>query len=480
MAHHAQAVIDSPISETKVTRTTRLSDIKPPVRWAKAQPIQKNEIDDDKIALKAGDYPTTPALRNRLVEAGIIEAQAAKEATPDAVATNDCVPIGTAPNGAPVFLDLAKLLSGRMLVQGSSGAGKSKTLRRVVEEAHDYLTVFLVDPEGEFGNLAAHIGATSIKASDIANDGLTAAALRARHHRLPLHIDLSDLAPDIRIEKASAFLSGIIAAPKEDWGNTVMVVVDEAHLLAPHMAASAKDAEMKRLGIATLTELVSRGRKRGICCVLATQRLAKLATSVESEMHNVLIGLNVFDRDIARASALLGFSASNGEALRHLQPGQFYAFGPALSKEPVLALIAPTVTEHLGATPQLMPSAYASMDEARATLQIDQLPTSNAGGGRPAIGPAGQGRGADAFLLHPSAVLGTQIARALRVISPNATTASDLAKHIPAAAEEVDLALDLLSQMGIVDTVPRSENRIVRLSARLRRLVTDVPVVGLS
>src|SRR3546814_18314532 len=57
------------------------------------------------------------------------------------------------------------------------------TLRKIIEEAFDFTTIILVDPEGEFGNLAAHIGATSLKACELTADGLTAAAARARQHR---------------------------------------------------------------------------------------------------------------------------------------------------------------------------------------------------------------------------------------------------------------------------------------------------------
>lgn len=194
-----------------------------------------------------------------------------------------------------------------MLLQGGSGAGKSRTMRRIVEEAFDYVQTMIVDPEGEFGNLAAHIGATTLKAAEIAADGLTAAAARARHHRIALHLDLTDLDPEQRIIKASAFFAGLVGAPREDWKHTVLVAIDEGHLLAPHLAGSARDAETRRLGVATLTDLCARGRKRGIAPIIATQRLAKLSSSVVSELQNFLIGINVFDRDIARAADILGF-----------------------------------------------------------------------------------------------------------------------------------------------------------------------------
>ncbi len=87
------------------------------------------------------------------------------------------MPLGETDRGT-LYLDLNRLLAGRCLIQGSSGAGKSATLRHLVEEVHDYLTMMIIDPENEFSNLAEHIGAASIHASEIATDGLTAAALR--------------------------------------------------------------------------------------------------------------------------------------------------------------------------------------------------------------------------------------------------------------------------------------------------------------
>jgi len=147
------------------------------------------------------------------------------------------VPLGRS-STSPLELDLGKLMAGRCLIQGTSGAGKSQTLRRIIEEAFDYLTTIIIDPKGEFANLAAHIGATTVIARDYANDGLTALALRTRQHRIALHLDLTDLEPDHRIEKAAAFFAGLLSTPREHWAHTVLVCIDEAHLLAPHMAAS--------------------------------------------------------------------------------------------------------------------------------------------------------------------------------------------------------------------------------------------------
>ena len=442
------------------------------------------------------DFPTTKAVQAHLVAAGRVEGErpladrkpdgkasrplkTSQPSMPPAppIAPASSIPLGDSDKGT-IHLDLNRLLAGRCLIQGSSGAGKSATLRHIVEEAHDFLTTIIMDPEGEFGNLAEFIGAATVRAREITSDGLTATALRARHHRLPLHLDLSDLEPDARIQKAAAFLAGLMISPRKDWANTVMVVIDEAHLLAPHLAASARDAETRRLGVATLTDLCARGRKRGIAPVIATQRLAKLAASVQSELQNVLIGLNVFDRDIARAAELLGFGPAKAAALRNLLPGEFFAFGPALCHRPTLVRVSPSVTTHVGATPALMASADLSVGQAHGLLELDRLQDL---GIKHDPAPMGKGiRAIDNFLLHSNAGPATQIVVALRTISPNASTATDLARHVGVGIETVNDALDLLGAIGAVDTMPRGETRIARLSTRLRLRTADVPVVGLA
>lgn len=387
------------------------------------------------------------------------------------------VPIGRHSSGS-LDLDLDRLLAGRMLLQGGSGAGKSRTMRRIVEEAFDYVQTMIVDPEGEFGNLAEHIGATTLKASEIAADGLTAAATRARHHRIALHLDLTDLDPEQRIMKASAFFAGLVGAPREDWKHTVLVAIDEGHLLAPHHAGSARDAETRRLGVATLTDLCARGRKRGIAPVIATQRLAKLSSSVISELQNFLIGINVFDRDIARAADILGFSRSEADRLRTLAAGEFYALGPALSRVPVLAKIDPTITEHLGATPALHAASDIVGAEAERLLDLSALREAPAT--RDASLAMKGTRALDAFLLDDAAPVATAICGALRRIAPNATTAAELARHLAMPREAVDQALDILAALNAVDTMPRGEDRMARLHARLRARLSDVAVVALA
>ena len=65
-------------------------------------------------------------------------AKGSRSATPIRApeAADNRVPLGHHSTGT-LSLDLDRLLAGRLLIQGSSGAGKSKTLRRIIEEAFE-------------------------------------------------------------------------------------------------------------------------------------------------------------------------------------------------------------------------------------------------------------------------------------------------------------------------------------------------------
>ena len=198
-----------------------------------------------------------------------------------------------------------------------------------------------------------------------------------------------------------------------------------------------------------------------------------------SELQNFLVGLNVFDRDIARAADLLGFSSKDADNLRKLAPGEFYAMGPAMAPVPLLAKIDPTITEHLGATPELQAAADLDDSEAERLLDLAALKELPSGHRDGALAMKGL-RALDSFLIDPAAPAAAAIIGALKRIAPNATTAADLATHLQVEREAVDEGLDILSALNAIDTMPRAEHRIARLHARLRAKISDVTVVGLA
>jgi DNA helicase HerA-like ATPase len=112
------------------------------------------------------------------------------------------------------------------------------------------------------------------------------------------------------------------------------VVVDEAHVFCPQVG------EAESAG--AVIDLATRGRKRGFCAVLATQRLSKLHKDAAAECNNKLIGRTGLDVDVKRAADELGLGKDRWRELRDLDAGEFFAFGPAISREVVKVKIGPS------------------------------------------------------------------------------------------------------------------------------------------
>lgn len=53
----------------------------------------------------------------------------------------------------PVEIDIPTLIDTRLLIQANSGAGKSWTVRRLLEQTHGKVQQIIIDPEGEFASL---------------------------------------------------------------------------------------------------------------------------------------------------------------------------------------------------------------------------------------------------------------------------------------------------------------------------------------
>src|SRR5690606_2979111 len=136
-----------------------------------------------------------------------------------------------------------------------------------------------------------------------------------------------------QMRAAAAFLGGLFDADRDFW-YPMLVVVDEAQLFAPAAGGEVSD-DARKLSLGAMTNLMCRGRKRGLAGVIATQRLAKLAKNVAAEASNFLMGRTFLDIDMARAGDLLGMDRRGTEMFRDLQKGHFVALGPALSRRPL-------------------------------------------------------------------------------------------------------------------------------------------------
>ncbi|MBO9601136.1 MAG: ATP-binding protein [Novosphingobium sp.] len=276
------------------------------------------------------------------------------------------IQIGADDRGAPVQVDVEELLATRLLVQGNSGSGKSHLLRRLLEESAGIVQQIVIDPEGDFVSLADIFDHVIIDASAYSAAELSRLAARIRKHRASVVLALDGLEVEAQMRCAALFLSALFDAPHEQWF-PALVVVDEAQLFAPAAAGDVSD-EARRLSLGAMTNLMCRGRKRGLAGIVATQRLAKLAKNVAAEASNFLMGRTFLDIDMARAADLLGMERRQAEQIRDLARGQFLGLGPAISRRPVSTRIGPVRTGARSAPQKLAPLPAASADELHALL----------------------------------------------------------------------------------------------------------------
>lgn len=292
------------------------------------------------------------------------------------------IEMGQTTAGAAAAMDLEELLATRLLVQGNSGSGKSHLLRRLLEQSAPWVQQAIVDPEGDFVTLAEHFGHLVIEAEDHTERGLQVAGERARLHRVSTVLNLEGLDAENQMRRAAAFLGGLFDINRDHW-YPMLVVVDEAQLFAPAVAGEVSD-EARKLSLGAMTNLMCRGRKRGLAGIIATQRLAKLAKNVAAEASNFLMGRTFLDIDMARAADLLGMERRQAEAFRDLERGQFMALGPALSRRPLRLNIGPTATSPRNSTPRLMPLPEAALEDMRAVILAAPPPDASRPQRRPA------------------------------------------------------------------------------------------------
>ena len=276
------------------------------------------------------------------------------------------ISIGNDGTGNPVLVDVEELLATRLLVQGNSGSGKSHLLRRLLEESAPMVQQVVIDPEGDFVTLADEYGHVVIDAGDYNEREIVKMAARIREHRASVVLSLESLELEAQMRCAATFLSTLFDAPRDHW-YPALVVVDEAQMFAPVAAGDVSD-EARRLSLAAMTNLMCRGRKRGLAGVIATQRLAKLAKNVAAEASNFLMGRTFLDIDMARAADLLGMERRQAEQIRDLERGRFLGLGPAIARRPVAVKIGSVKTGTRGGTHKLMPPPITTGEDFQELL----------------------------------------------------------------------------------------------------------------
>ena len=254
------------------------------------------------------------------------------------------VEIGRSAQG-PTMIDLGRLLKTRLLITAGSGGGKSWCLRRFIEQAYGKVRIIVFDPEGELVSLADDarfdftVCAPDSEANPIYADAGAEAARAIYPSGRSTILSMSEFDGLEEMQQFVAdFCKELLRMPASLWHH-VIIVFDEAQLFGPQMD--------KAVSKKPLIDLTRRGRKRGMCPVVAVQRLSELSKGVASHLENKMIGLTSLELDIASAAKSLGMRPAHArQVLRRLPNGTFVCFGPALSFDLVETKVGPVSTRH--------------------------------------------------------------------------------------------------------------------------------------
>ncbi len=273
--------------------------------------------------------------------------------------------------GKGINLDISRLVETRLLIQASSGGGKSMTLRTILENTFGQVPHIILDVEGEFSTLREKYDyILAGKGGDIPVDARIAPMLARKMLELnaSIIIDLYELKHSEKHRFVRLFLEALIDAPKELWGPR-LIVIDEAHQFCPEKGSGVSEAWE------TVIDLCEKGRKRGLGSILATQRLSKLSKDAAAECQNKIIGLANIDIDRERAARELGFTRKEDIiSLRDMEPGEFYCIGPALCRTVTKTMIHMAKTSHPKIGKRVMKAPIATAKVRHLLDKLKDLP----------------------------------------------------------------------------------------------------------
>lgn len=233
-----------------------------------------------------------------------------------------------------IELHVDELAETRLLITATSGGGKTGTVFKLCEQACTQMQVIVIDRESEYAPLRRKYPFVLVGPEGEAVPSVKTAALLAER-LLELGVsailDLYEMKRAEQHEFVKVFLTALVDSPKRLWptnqNRLCMVVVDEAHIWVPEKGEPPSVAEEAAEALAT------RGRKRGLISVFATQRLAALSKTAAAMCLNTLVGLTS-DIDEDRAAKQLRIGSREAKAafvqtVARLRVGQFYAYGRA-------------------------------------------------------------------------------------------------------------------------------------------------------
>lgn len=240
----------------------------------------------------------------------------------------------------------------RVFIAGQTGAGKSYTLMKILEEAHQEKTQFvLLDPHGE-GHVLSELGDDVLVASE-------RIGIPVVEDAIPVYVDVLKRGSSLVIDLSkyfykskiafNAFVEKFIREFLSEWSDVrrpILFAMDEAHEFAPQ----AKDKGSKQR-VDLCGELATGGRKLGVMLCFATQRPAKIDKTPITQANIRLVGKLTGTHDYNAFKEYFG-KAAGFKQVRSLSSGQFYVIS---GTEVQLTRVNLRITTDAGATPDAAP-----------------------------------------------------------------------------------------------------------------------------
>lgn len=266
-----------------------------------------------------------------------------------------------------IKIDLETFLETKLLIEADSGSGKSWTIRKLAEECSGKVQQIIIDPEGDFITLREKypFALVSKSGGDIPLNLRYAEALAHKllETGISVIIDLYEFKQHEREQFVKVFCEALMNAPKS-LRHSCLIYLDEAQLFCPE--------DKRAISTAAVIDLCTRGRKRGLCAILATLRISILNKSAAAQCKNKMMGSTSLPLDQKRVGDELGLRTKEEiRDLRNLGKGEFYAFGPAISKEIVKFKVGQVKTTHIksGSKLQSAPPTPAAIKKILSKLE---------------------------------------------------------------------------------------------------------------
>jgi DNA helicase HerA-like ATPase len=301
--------------------------------------------------------------------------------------------IGTASNLKKFAIDTEDFKDSGMRIGifAQSGAGKSNTTGVIVEELlKQKELVIIFDFEGEWHGLRSMFGTIMVVGGDSGTveighdpddslseediygvpvdeleDGeLPKPGLNSRFEKILTNIltegvsavfDLSDFQDNHKRMLFSA-IADCLFRIQQKLKTTVLVVVDEAAVVAPEENES-KSAGRLKSSTSVAIALASRGRKRAIDVLWASQRTSKVSKTVIGQCDMFFFGKVSIEHDFKPIKHFVTAAGITFEDLKKLNKGQFYCVFRGVS---TLVNVRKMICEHKGSTPERVKRKRAS------------------------------------------------------------------------------------------------------------------------